>query len=142
MRLPWSGLRPVDISDFLSEIASPPNKARHMKNCLFLLAVFAAGSLAAQPENKPQHNISDTRTIITVPHDAGRLLELRPTPSNEIQSRRVSYSGVTVQVMKVKNPLHLINPLEPLEYGSGDAKLDRDINTGKPTVFKFLSFKI
>lgn len=112
-----------------------------MKTCLLLLTVFAAGSLAAQPEKKTAHNVKDTLGPITVPRDAGKLLELKPAQPNEIQGHRMNYSGVAVQVIQVKNPWHLINPLEPLDYGSKDGNLDRDIITGKPTGFKFLSFK-
>jgi hypothetical protein len=40
--------------------------------------------------------------------------------ANEIASGRATYSGIAVQLLKTDNPLQLINPLAPPEYGSAE----------------------
>ena len=47
------------------------------------------------------------------------LLTIRTEPANEIRSGRFSYNGIFVQMSKTGNPLQLINPAAPPEYGSG-----------------------
>ena len=36
---------------------------------------------------------------------------------NEIKAVKLTYSGIAVEIVKVDNPLQLINPAAPAEYG-------------------------
>ena len=60
--------------------------------------------------------------------------DLRPSkPNNVIQSKRfpgIEYSGMLVQLVK-NNPLQLMNPCAPAEYGDGEANIVRDPVTKK-----------
>ncbi len=68
------------------------------------------------------------------PSQAGKLLQTEPhrpfletvpelafsgARANEMDFDRYSLSGVSIQLIKAKNPLQLINPVAPAEYGSG-----------------------
>jgi hypothetical protein len=108
-----------------------------MKTILVLLGLLIAGSvLAEQP--KPADN--SLNTVLTAPLRGG--VQVAPSQKpNEIIGDRFIYTGIVVQVAKTKNPLQLINPWAPKEYGTGDCNLDRDIITGKPTGFKVFSIK-
>jgi hypothetical protein len=44
---------------------------------------------------------------------------LREPKPNEIFSGRLTYSGMAVQIVKARNPLELLNPAAPAQYGSG-----------------------
>ncbi len=107
----------------------------YMKTLLILLTVLTAGTLAAQPP-KPADHTAKTELL---PSGHESLIVVKPESANAIAGRKVVYSGVAVQIAKTKNPLQLINPFAPAEYGSGHENLDRDIITGKPTGFKFIS---
>jgi hypothetical protein len=70
----------------------------------------------------------------TQPNAADKLLQVKPSPSfleeipqlafaqpkaNEVAVGRLTLSGIAVQVIKAKNPLELLNPVAPAQYGSG-----------------------
>ncbi|HVZ17524.1 MAG TPA: hypothetical protein VG897_10435 [Terriglobales bacterium] len=46
------------------------------------------------------------------------LLTIQPERANEIRNGRISYDGIFVQLVKTDNPLQLINPAAPAEYGA------------------------
>ena len=109
-----------------------------MKTTLILLTVLTAGTLAAQPPaQSPKKADHTVKTDLPSGHES--LIVVKPESANSIAGRKVVYSGVAVQIAKTKNPLQLLNPFAPPEYGSGHENLDRDIITGKPTGFKIIS---
>ena len=111
-----------------------------MKTSIVLLTLLVAGSLAAeQPKAK---TVDHSAKAVPVTHESAAVT--LPGKPNEIIGKRYTYSGVAVQFVKAKTPLELVNPLAPPEYGYGDANLNQDIITGKPTVpagFNFFSIK-
>ncbi len=62
-----------------------------------------------------------------------------PGRGNEIRVRKKILSGIAVQVVKTRNPLQLINPFAPAEYGSGWDNVVRDTGTGNPVGLKVLA---
>jgi hypothetical protein len=98
--------------------------------------MVAAGGAAAQT-SPPDKNISADMT-----QSAARNT---PAPGwlkpNEIQRYGHVYSGALVQVVKTDNPLQLINPFAPAEYGSGEDNLSRDWSNRKATGLRILSLK-
>ncbi len=50
----------------------------------------------------------------------------------------VSYSGVLVQAVR-SNPLQLINPFAPAQYGDAEANTSRDIVSGQVTGINLLT---
>lgn len=95
-----------------------------MKTFIILLALLSAGSMRGQglPGNQ-EFNTS-------VPNQADRAAGVRPTlKPNEIAGTRpnVSYSGIIPEIKKSDDPLQLINPFAPPEYGYGEQNLSLDI---------------
>jgi len=76
---------------------------------------------------------------------AQRVLETPPTieenKPNEIQVGNLSYSGITVQVVKIRNPFQLINPLAPMEYGLAEANVVREPDGGRISGLKIFSIQ-
>ena len=101
------------------------------------MAMLVAGTLSARPpETRPQPDNSARTKAIQWQAD---LTLAAPAKPNEIVHGNHTYSGVAVQIVKTKNPLELINPCAPPEYGSLHENLDRDIITHKVTGFKIFS---
>jgi len=45
---------------------------------------------------------------------------------NQVLAGRLTFSGIAVEALKIDNPLQLINPAAPLEYGWAEQNLVRD----------------
>ena len=60
---------------------------------------------------------------------------------NEVKVNGLTYSGFFVELIKTDNPLQLINPLAPAEYGSAEDNTARDAITGEPLGFKLFSIQ-
>ena len=65
----------------------------------------------------------------------------RAARANEVIHGNVAYSGVTVQLVKARNPLQLFNPLASSEYGSAQDNLVRDPTTGHVFGLKIFSIR-
>lgn len=59
--------------------------------------------------------------------------------ANELRSGRYTYSGILVQVIKAKDPLQLLNPLAPAQYGSGWDNMEMLPTSAKGPRLKFFS---
>jgi hypothetical protein len=97
-----------------------------MKTLIILLAMVAVGS--ARGQLGPDGQEFST----SVPNLADQALELKPAPAvkpNEIRGARanISYSGIGPELVKTDNPLQLINPWAPPEYGYGEQNLSQNI---------------
>jgi len=103
-----------------------------------LLAVATLSGQAAAP--KPAAGTSATqRSAPPIPEVS---LEKKERPF-EIKGNRFTFSGAAVQLAKKDNPLQLLNPFAPAEYGSGRDNLvaERDPVTGRPAGLKFFSIQ-
>ena len=108
-----------------------------MKTFIILTVLLAANTMWAQlgpagrEFSKPAPNL------------AGEAADLKPglLKPNEIAGTRadVTYSGILVQVKKTDNPLQLINPFAPAEYGYGEQNFSRDITPRREGGLKFFS---
>jgi hypothetical protein len=109
-----------------------------MKTFIILLALLAAGSTKGQ--SGPVGQEFNTSS----PNLADQTLELKPARAvkpNEIAGTRanVSYSGIVPEVVKTDNPLQLINPWAPPEYGYGEQNLSLDITPRHAPGLKLIS---
>ena len=105
-----------------------------MKRLFFLLPVVAALASNGQPAGDDPNQA-----------EASRLMKEKPTPAkvekpNEITVGNVTMSGIVASAMKADNPLQLINPAAPEEYGSGELNAVRDPIDHRVSGWKFLSF--
>ena len=62
--------------------------------------------------------------------------EVKP---NEIVSGGLTYSGVLVEVVKTDNPLQLVNPFAPEQYGSAWDNSLHDLKTNTASGWKLFS---
>ena len=100
------------------------------------VALFAGVALVASAEPPVGGELLESQT-------ARRVLETTPLlkaeKSNQITVGRLTYSGIAAQAVKTDNPLQLINPAAPEQYGSAEDNLMRDPTDGKPAGLKFFA---
>ena len=66
---------------------------------------------------------------------------VRQEKPNEWTTVHLTYSGVFVEVIKMKNPLELINPAAPPEYGWAENNVLRDPFDGHVSGLKIFSIE-
>src|SRR4051794_11506853 len=66
-------------------------------------------------------------------------LELRP---NEVRFDRYVLSGILVEIANTKNPVQLLNPYAPPEYGSVEDNFLRDLLGREKPGLKIVSFSL
>ena len=122
-----------------------------MKQSLMLLLVlFGAFAVRAQSTNAPSINAAATNSIARQP---GKSLEtqigghelpaisLRELKPNELAVGRIVYSGITIEAIKKRQPLQLINPLATAEFGSPEDNIVRDPINGRVAGLKIFAIR-
>jgi hypothetical protein len=59
----------------------------------------------------------------------------------DIVKGNVAYSGLTIQAVRVGNPLQLVNPAAPSRYGSAQDNMVRDPITGRSSGLSIFSIR-
>jgi hypothetical protein len=112
----------------------PTSKFLHMKaSTVLFLTGLAVSAAAQQQQNDDLLEFKGARRSV---ESQQAIREQKP---NEITTVRLTYSGIIVQVVKTKNPLQLINPFAPAEYGLAEDNVFRDPIDRKITGWKFFS---
>jgi hypothetical protein len=88
-----------------------------MKRLMATLACLAALASYSQTSTGTDELESQMRQRLGEGQDR-TLLTLRTEKANEIRNGNVSYNGILVQIFKADNPLQLINPAAPPQYGA------------------------
>ncbi len=121
-----------------------------MKRLLILLPLFTGLAASAQSTNAPT---AKTPMTNAAPLRATQTLQAKTTERfestitlgqlkpNEIMSGKFTFSGIAVEAVKKRNPLQLINPLAPLEYGSAEDNVVRDPINGRVEGLKIFAFR-
>ncbi len=105
-----------------------------MKMFAILIIGLVAGSAAAQTNNLDRtFQTTSSRLELESP-----VLTLSRKPA-EITVGRFTFSGIAVQAIQAPNPLQLINPFAPEEYGSGQANATPGTQPCKVIGWRFLS---
>lgn len=109
-----------------------------MKRIVFFLTMVA-GTAFAQDKPLRENFRSQLSTS-----DKEIVSAIRVEKPNQVITQKRAYSGIAVQVVKTRNPLQLINPFAPAEYGSGEQNLvpGRDEVTGRPTGLAILTASV
>lgn len=116
-----------------------------MRRLLGLLAVFFALQAAAEMTNSgPPSKASAIRNAPSLGSQPAtgksRTLTLKAPPRpNEIVKGKVSYSGISVAVVKNGHPLQLLSPLASPQYGEPEDNVVRDSATGKVSGLKLIA---
>jgi len=93
--------------------------------------------VANAESNRPSETL-EARTARRVTETPPTLSERKP---NEIKAGKLSYSGAAVEVMRTDNPLELINPAAPANYGFAEANIVREPASGKVSGLKIFSIE-
>lgn len=88
---------------------------------ILTMGIVAAGMLAAA-------HAQDGGFVAPKPKDQ-QVEPVRPKPA------KVTIEGVVAEIFKSRQPLQMVNPFAPKEYGTGRQNLSRDPVTGKPEGF-------
>ena len=102
---------------------------------LFVLSV-ALSSMLAQAQLKPLQPLTDAELAT---YTRSYILGIPETSYHTIVGERVVYSGISIQLLRSPNPLQLINPWAPKEYGPSDQNLVIDPVTKKPAGLRFFA---
>lgn len=102
---------------------------------LFILAVALAPMLA-HAQLKPLDPLTDAE-LATYTH--GYVFGTPEVSYDRIVGERVVYSGISIQLIRAPNPIQLINPWAPKEYGPSDQNLAIDPVTKKAAGLKFFA---
>ncbi len=114
--------------------------------CALLFAVSiittsaqSTNTVPASPESFPNPDRWLLSDFITRPEEAPQLtLEQKP---NELRLGKVTLSGIAVEAMKMDNPLRLVNPWAPREYGESQDNATFSLITGRVTGWKLFAFE-
>ena len=103
-----------------------------MKKMLTLSIVLLP--LAIHAQFKPAEGISDAELAT---YARAYVLGLPPVSYDTVVGERVVYSGIVIQLFRAPNPLQLLNPWAPKEYGPSDQNLAIDPVTKQPAGLRF-----
>jgi len=104
-----------------------------------ILILFTAFGLAAADNPSVQTDESmDARTTRRIRETNVEITLERP---NELTVGNLTLEGVAVQAIRTDNPLQLINPFAPPEYGRAEDNVTRDPVSGKASGLKLFSIK-
>jgi hypothetical protein len=100
----------------------------------------AAKASLVTTNSPPEHarNVLQVQPLRSSTNGLPQLVLKEPKP-NEVSVGRHTYSGIVVQIIKTKNPLQLLNPGAPAEYGSAWDNLEQFTISGSGAL-KLFSF--
>ena len=109
---------------------------------IMILSIVVLGFLArGEPTNSSPASVAPPappQPAPSTPPATPSLAELKP---NEIVVGKRTYSGIAIEAARSRNPLQLINPFAPAEYGRAEDNLLRDPITGRPAGLKVFGFQ-
>jgi len=113
-----------------------------MKRTFILFGILAAAITANSQSAPADSSLLDARILRpSEPRLANQnplLIEKTEKP-NQVVGKNVTYSGIAVQLARTDNPLQLINPAAPPQYGSPEDNVARDPINGKVTGLKIFA---
>src|ERR1017187_7252954 len=108
-----------------------------MKRVTVLLCALAALAANAQPAET--ESLLEYRLAAGLTRSSAALSKgARP---NEIVKGKITYSGIAVQLLTTDNPLQLVNPAAPANYGSAEDNVLRDSTHGWASGLKLFSIR-
>jgi hypothetical protein len=112
-----------------------------MKVLLALVGLALGGAVAAtaQETNLQPLQVQGSLRYELPTKTRPLTLVLTPERPNEIVGPRFSYSGILVQLFKTRNPLELINPFAPAQYGLASDNTAWNVIDGTPAGLKIFS---
>jgi hypothetical protein len=105
-----------------------------LKSTIALVAL-----LAGMASVRAQSSSADLVAWRIVNDLKGHIELVKSANANEVQHGNLLVSGILVQLVKTDNPLQMVNPAAPPEYGPAEQNVFRDPVSGRTTGLKFLS---
>ena len=121
-----------------------------MKRLIILLSFVAAFGVRAQSTNGPASTPAVTNAAPGLTAQGleaqtsdrfQRTFVFRETKPNEIAKGNITYSGIAIEAAKKRNPLQLVNPFAPAEYGSPEDNIVRDPINGRVRGLKLFAIR-
>jgi hypothetical protein len=112
-----------------------------MKTILALCVLLTAFAAEAQPTNATPANTGPSAQALFGGTRTDTTINLEPLRLNEIVTGRFVFSGSLVEAVKSPNPLQLLNPLAPAQYGSYMDNVVKDPISGKVTGLKLFAIR-
>jgi hypothetical protein len=106
-----------------------------MRIVTILLLAFAALPANAETESTTPE-LESQLTMHIVKGSSLFSIEAKP---DEIVSGQLTYSGIAVELLNIRNPLQLVNPAAPTKYGSAEDNVLRDPISGRVSGWKIFS---
>jgi hypothetical protein len=112
-----------------------------MKLFLTAIALFAAISVRAQyVPSTPAEDAMQTHILQRMAPSRQDLLTLQPPPPNQVTINGHTYNGSIVEMVKTRQPLEMINPAAPPEYGTAEDNTVIDFS-GRGTGLKLFAIQ-
>ena len=107
-----------------------------MKGILILFAAF--GVIAADNPSVQTDESMEARTVRRIRETNVAITLERP---NELTVGNLTLDGVAILAVRADNPLQLVNPFAPAEYGRAEDNVTWDPVSGKASGLKLFSIK-
>ena len=104
-----------------------------------ILTLFAAFGLIAA--DNPSVQTDDSMAARTARRVRETNVEITLERPNELTVKGLTLDGIAVHAVRTDNPLQLLNPFAPPEYGRAEANVSWDPVTGKASGLKLFSIK-
>jgi hypothetical protein len=104
---------------------------------VFAILLLALAVLAANAQT--ESTAPELESQLTPHINRESSLFLREAKPNEFASGQLTYSGIAVELLNVGNPLQLVNPAAPANYGSAEDNVLRDPISGRVNGWKIFS---
>ena len=106
-----------------------------MKTALVMVGLLAGLAASAQ-SSRPDTVLKQTTDQLRVQVQSEPIAK-----PNQVSTKKVTYSGIVVQLVKSDKPLQMINPAAPAEYGPAEQNVVRNPVNGRVMGWKFLSLQ-
>jgi hypothetical protein len=117
-------------------------QARQQKGKSMRIVFVLVLALAAVAANGQTESTTPVLESQLTQHISGEISRFSiEAKANEIVSGQLTYSGIAVELLNTRNPLQLINPAAPAEYGSPEDNVLRDPIGGRASGWKIFSIE-
>lgn len=116
-----------------------------MKAICGLFLILSLAAVRAQSTNSPVNNallpVDQWSLTGIMRHPELTPLLTLPEKPNALRLGKVALSGIAVQVAKTENPLQLVNPWAPPEFGESQDNATFSLITNQVTGWKLFAFE-
>jgi hypothetical protein len=105
------------------------------------ITVVRAQSTNAPTNTEPPLNVDQWSLSGFTMHPEQTPLLMLPEKPNELRLGKVALSGIAVEAVKTDNPIQLINPWAPREYGESQDNATFSLITNQVTGWKLFAFE-